>query len=101
MTIPGAGIAAKAAFRVAKGVGKAASRIAKDIKKGKEYVPFGSRNTFRVAPWGNRTGHRTGKYPHYHRRKTDSRGRVVPGGSIKRHRPWDTKQTDTSFWNRF
>lgn len=23
---------------------------------------------WRIAPWGNRTGHRNGRYPHYHRR---------------------------------
>jgi len=46
---------------------------------------------FRLAPWGNRTGHQYGKWPHYHRR-----GR----GGIGRHRPWEPKASDKSFWHR-
>ncbi len=69
------------------------------ISTGREIV-F-SRN-FRVAPFGNRTGHPTGSYPHYHRRGINpSTGSTLPGQSINRHRPWDIKNTDTSFWNRF
>ena len=57
---------------------------------------------FRVAPWGNRTGHPTGRYPHYHRRIVDPKsGQTVPGGSIKRHRPWDRRTTDRSVLGRF
>jgi RHS repeat-associated protein len=55
----------------------------------------------RIAPWGNRTGHPTGKFPHYHRRATDGAGQTKPGGSIKRHRPWDSRETDTSLGDRF
>jgi len=56
---------------------------------------------FRLAPWGNRTGHPTGRFPHYHRRKVGSDGNTIPGGSVKRHRPWDRAGTDTDFWDRF
>lgn len=44
--------------------------------QGYEFVLF-NRN-LRIAPWGNRTGHRIGRWPHYHRR---------PG--IGKHRPWE------------
>ena len=57
---------------------------------------------FRLAPWGNRTGYPTGRYPHYHRRAVDSKtGQTVPGGSIKRHRPWDGRSSDKSIRDRF
>jgi len=55
----------------------------------------------RIAPFGNRTGHPTGELPHYHRQVFNAKGKVVPGGSIKRHRPWDTRTTDTRFRQRF
>lgn len=56
----------------------------------------------RLAPWGNRTGNKYGKYPHYHRRGIDSStGKVKPGQGIGRHRPQETKSTDTKFWDRF
>ncbi len=68
-------------------------------KRGFEYV---DRYGNRWAPWGNRTGHPTGRWPHYHRRKTDpNTGQTVPGGSRKRHRPWDKKATDQSWWDRW
>jgi hypothetical protein len=55
----------------------------------------------RIAPFGNRTGHPTGRYPHYHRRVVYDAGETLPGQGIGRHRPWDTKSPDTSFWDRF
>jgi uncharacterized protein RhaS with RHS repeats len=56
----------------------------------------------RIAPFGNRTGNPTGKYPHYHRRGIDpTNGKTIPGQGIGRHRPWDLKSTDKSFWDRF
>lgn len=55
----------------------------------------------RIAPFGNRTGHSTGRFPHYHRRALDSTGNVKPGGSLKRHRPWDKRSTDKSWKDRF
>lgn len=56
----------------------------------------------RIAPFGNRTGHELGRYPHYHRRGVDvSTGQTTPGQGIGRHRPWETKSPDTSFWDRF
>ncbi|MBP1152572.1 RHS repeat-associated core domain-containing protein [Methylocaldum sp. RMAD-M] len=56
---------------------------------------------FRLAPWGNRTGNRYGELPHYHRRGVDQSGQTLPGQGIGRHRPWESKSTDTSFWSRF
>jgi len=58
-------------------------------------------NGARIAPFGNRTGHPTGRFPHYHRRVLDSKGNVKPGGSLKRHRPWDKRSTDKTWWDRF
>jgi RHS repeat-associated protein len=49
----------------------------------------------RVAPWGNRTSNPYGKFPHYHRPGTG------PGQGIGRHRPWEPKVPDTSFFDRF
>jgi uncharacterized protein RhaS with RHS repeats len=65
--------------------------------KGSEY---GGKD-LRVAPFGNRTGHPTGKFPHYHRRGMGHDGSTIPGQGMGRHRPWDTRSTDTSIWNRF
>ena len=57
---------------------------------------------FRIAPFGNRTGNPTGRYPHYHRRGIDPvTGQTRPGQGIGRHRPWDTRSTDSSFGSRF
>ena len=75
------------------------------FKSGKEFVFRGGK--LRVAPFGNRTGHVTGKYPHYHRSvphpnaRRALRGESAPGQSINRHRPWDTKEVDKSFLDRF
>lgn len=56
----------------------------------------------RLAPFGNRTGNPTGELPHYHRRVLDPMtSEPAPGQGIGRHRPWDTRSTDTSFWDRF
>lgn len=53
----------------------------------------------RVALFGNRTGHRYGKYPHYHRRVLNPRtGQPFKGQGIKRHRPWEPKQNMTSLF---
>lgn len=61
------------------------------------------RNGTRIAPFGNRTGHATGRFPHYHRGRPDPArsGHSLPGQSPRRHRPWDTKADDVSFWDRF
>lgn len=69
------------------------------LKDGRE-IKIG--NNVRIAPGGNRTGHAFGRFPHYHRRVVDpATGQTVPGGGISRHRPWETKSTDKSFWDRF
>jgi hypothetical protein len=62
------------------------------VRLGRE-VSFGK--NFRIAPFGNRTGHPLGELPHYHRRGVD------PRQGIGRHRPWETKSPDKSFWDRF
>ncbi len=70
-----------------------------------EFAWFGKEITigknWRIAPFGNRTGHPTGRFPHYHRSAKDASGKVKPGGSIKRHRPWDSRSTDKSWKDRF
>lgn len=56
----------------------------------------------RFAPFGNRTGNSLGRLPHYHRRTVDPvSGETIPGQGIGRHRPWETKSTDKSFWDRW
>jgi RHS repeat-associated protein len=55
----------------------------------------------RIAPFGNATNHPIGRWPHYHRRRCDPKGNVCPGQGIQRHRPWERKSTDRSFWDRF
>jgi hypothetical protein len=56
----------------------------------------------RIAPGGNRTSNRYGKLPHYHRRvESKVPGHGKEGQGLSRHRPWETKSNDTSFWDRF
>ena len=63
-------------------------------------ITFGS--NVRIAPLGNRTGNPYGRWPHYHRRGVDpATGITLPGQGIGRHRPWQTKSPDVSFWDRF
>ena len=68
-------------------------------KTGKE-ITFGSKGT-RLAPFGNRTGNQYGKYPHYHRKRINRKGKTKQGQGLKRHRPWESKPMDKSFWDRF
>jgi len=59
-------------------------------------------NNIRIAPWGNRTGNPNSELPHYHRRgQPDACGKTPPGQGIGRHRPWERKSTDDSFFDRF
>jgi hypothetical protein len=76
------------------------SWVASAAKLGREFQ-FGP--NFRLAPFGNRTGHPIGRWPHYHRRVPDPRspGHGMPGQGIGRHRPWETKPQDKSWWERF
>lgn len=64
-------------------------------------IAFGK--DFRLAPFGNRTRIPVGRAPHYHRRggPPNERGEAPPGQGIGRHRPWETKSPDKSFWDRF
>jgi RHS repeat-associated protein len=62
-------------------------------------IQLGSGRNWRLAPLGNRF---KPFFTHYHRRNFDPEtGITRPGGSLGRHRPWDVKDTDTSFWDRF
>jgi hypothetical protein len=74
------------------GKGSNAQWLKKEIKIGK----------IRINPNGDKTSNNpNGRRPHYHRRRTDSNGDTIPGQGIGRHRPWDTRSTDTSFRDRF
>jgi RHS repeat-associated protein len=75
------------------GTGSVGVRLGREITFGKNV---------RIAPFGNRTGHPQGELPHYHRRGVDPiTGETKPGQGVGRHRPWETKSTDKSFWDRF
>ncbi|HEX8584312.1 MAG TPA: RHS repeat-associated core domain-containing protein, partial [Allosphingosinicella sp.] len=64
------------------------ARDGREISAGKNW---------RFAPFGNRVGENWfNRAPHYHRRSPDT-----PGQGIGRHRPWEKKSPDTSFWDRF
>lgn len=64
-------------------------------------------NVCRIAFLGNRTGHALGRFPHYHRAqphpnpKPAAKGEMSMDQGISRHRPWETRLTDKSFWDRF
>ena len=57
----------------------------------------------RIAPFGNRVGNPNGTLPHYHRGVANpaNPGQNLPGQGMGRHRPWDSRPSDTSFWDRF
>ena len=80
------------------GLGKAGMEVENFARAGRE-IQLG--NDFRLSPFGNRTGDPLGELPHYHRRGLDPSGNTIPGQGIGRHRPWETKSTDSSFWNRW
>jgi hypothetical protein len=87
----------RAVGRILGGAASSAA-LSGSIITGRE-LSFGK--NFRIAPFGNRTGHPTGSWPHFHRRGVDANGITKPGQGIGRHRPWDTKSPDTSFWDRW
>lgn len=99
MAVPA--LAPAAAVAAAQGVPLAATsavNAARFIARGGEW-DFGP--NFRIAPFGNRTGDPLGRYPHYHRRDPLVDGVGKRGQGIRRHRPWEEKSNDTSFWDRF
>ena len=69
---------------------------------GKEYS---CNRNLRIAPWGNRgSGELIKELPHYHRRGPANPKKpteTIEGQGIGRHRPWQKKSTDTSWWDRF
>lgn len=75
--------------------------LGKFYKKGSEIVIRNGWKQIRVAPFGNRTGHKHGKWPHYHARRLDKKGKVRPGQGERRHRPWESKDKDKHWWDRF
>ena len=78
----------------------AAGRMAWGLIVGGAEITMG--RNWRIAPFGNRTGHPTGRLPHYHRRgPIQPTGEPPPGQGINRHRPWDSKPSDTSWRCRF
>ncbi|MDR2081080.1 MAG: hypothetical protein LBP54_04255, partial [Campylobacteraceae bacterium] len=74
-------------------------RFINNIRKGKEIMIGGTR----IAPLGNAGANKWyGQIPHYHSRKIDHlTGQTRAGQGIGRHRPWETKSTDTGFKDRF
>lgn len=89
------GVPAVRGGRLAAGGARSVWRAARD---GRELQV--GRNA-RLAPFGNRTGHPIGKYPHYHRRRIGADGKPLDSQGIGRHRPWETKPGDGSWWDRF
>lgn len=58
----------------------------------------------RINPFGDAASTNPfGRKPHYHRTRTDplNPGQTAPGQGRGRHRPWEEKSTDKSFWDRF
>ena len=80
------------------GLGKGASQVESFAEAGREIKLS---DDVRVAPFGNRTGNPLGELPHYHRRGLDTHGETIPGQGIGRHRPWEIRRTDQSFWDRW
>jgi len=87
------------------GLGAAAGGLSRPFLRGSEYgfrgtrfAPFGNRWTFPTRggrPWQRTWNNSNGKWPHYHRTRPGY------GQGKGRHRPWDTRPTDRSFWDRF
>lgn len=79
---------------------KGAANVGQMARYGRE-ITLGNR--CRVAPFGNRTGHKYGRWPHYHRRrpKPGKPSDSLPGQGMPRHRPWEPKPTDKSWKDRF
>ena len=74
--------------------------VGKGFAQGREFTRG---KGLRIAPFGNRTGHPQGELPHYHRSVPcpNKPGQSMPGQGIGRHRPWESKSSDTSFWDNF
>jgi hypothetical protein len=88
--------------------------LLKMMLEGKEvHLPSKPLGIERVAPFGNRTQkHPASKtltwlewlyreLPHYHRRKFDEKGNVLPGQGLTRHRPWESSRFDKKTGDRF
>ncbi len=81
------------------GGGSAAGKAHKAFKLGRE-IKVGK--NFRLAPWGNRTGHKYGRFPHYHRRgRLGGDGKPLPGQGMGRHRPWEPPAPGQPWRSRF
>ncbi len=84
-----------------------AKRGIRYARKGREIViknggRFGLKNGDRIAPFGNRTGHKYGRWTHYHRRGEKlPNGQTRPGQSRDRHRPFEPSKFDKSWRERF
>lgn len=82
----------QAAIRAASVARAVASRASNVIRR-----EITLRPGLRIAPFGNRYSW----IPHYHRQVTSAAGRVVRDQGMRRHRPWDVRSTDRSFFDRF
>jgi RHS repeat-associated protein len=84
--------------------GSAARTLREWYRFGKE---FKIGPNFRIAPFGNRNAanpyppNRYGRWPHYHRQRVDNKGRVKRDQGMGRHRPWEPRQNDNSWRDRF
>ena len=78
---------------------KSAAQKATSYFRGREFS-FGKNVRVSLGNWSRGTAPHV-KAPHYHRRIVDDAGQAVPGGGIGRHRPWEKKATDKSWWDRF
>jgi RHS repeat-associated protein len=85
-------------FDVPAGISRFLER--RGLLKGQEIV---FNKNFRVAPLGgSKPKSPADFFPHYHRRGArDMFGNTPEGQGIGRHRPWQTSDTDSSFWDRF
>lgn len=84
---------------VSTAVGGALGYVGNRFLGGGREISFG-KNT-RISLGNSTSENPTARLAHYHRRVMDELGDVLEGQGIKRHRPWDVKGTDTSFWDRF
>lgn len=77
-----------------KAVKKAIRKASSGWRSGRE-KSFGK--NFRVGLGNRKAGNRVARWPHYHRRGVDKKGKTKPGQGIGRHRPWEKKSTDKRF----
>lgn len=71
-------------------------------RAGSEIVFKPKSGQIRIAPFGNRRGDPDhGNKPHYHVGRKDSSGKVRRDQGVDRHRPWESRETDKHWWDKF